>query len=471
MKSFLRNSLIALMIAATATTFFAGCSKQDVVPAESSVSIAAEDPGVGILGDSDKDIAGSMYKVYWNDNENVQESHASKLKEAKQGATAVEGETLFNQLFQVYADEEGNKFIISNSDRVYLTENGQIPAEAVATLRQEGTGERVYVRSTEVEVTSAKNAVKDFAASCATPQLGYSGRKPISSMSDTDKELIIKSQMARINNMPSLSHTVSLNQGYVSLLDLLGAMNDMGYVTDFSQFAGVDVETNRETLEISATVVASGGNFATQVIVDAETLEIISAKTNNKEFELEQKSQNSFNTLEISLSDVEHFFGWDIEVYLAASNGSPFVNIVTDNRDIATEDSFIVYNAVKPEDIKAEETAPTVTEPEVELTMDEEEQHAFELSVKGYEAEGMSHEEAVAEATRRHEQYKKSQAEKAAKRKELFSQQEAAAKKKTEAKHKKFEQQSGITWQQWVEMNGDEKAEFMKTHPNVDYGV
>ncbi len=128
-------------------------------------------------------------------------------------------------------------------------------------------------------------------------------------------------------------------------------------------------------------------------------------------------------------------------------------------------------NAVKPEDIKAEETAPAVTEPEVELTRDEEEQHAFELSVKGYEAEGMSHEEAVAEATRRLEQRKQKNAEAAAKREEYFSQRKEKEEAEYQAQGKEFERQAGITREQYDAMDIDSQIQFRRDHPDVDWSL
>lgn len=151
-----RKYILVAAVLAVLCAGVVGCGKgNDTIPADSSAIVSQEEsPGYADYGDTNAET--SLYKVYWKDNAAVKEDQEQKLVEARQGATVVEGSTLFDGLFKVYQDEEGEQFIISNCSRVYLSEDGKVPAEAMTELRLEGTGDRVYIRDTDIEVEAAK---------------------------------------------------------------------------------------------------------------------------------------------------------------------------------------------------------------------------------------------------------------------------------------------------------------------------
>lgn len=128
-------------------------------------------------------------------------------------------------------------------------------------------------------------------------------------------------------------------------------------------------------------------------------------------------------------------------------------------------------NTVKPEDIKAEETAPTVTEPEVEPTEDEERQQMLDSLTQAFLDEGYSQEDALKAAKDAVIEMDKSFEEAKAKRDEDFSQREAELKANREARHKEFERQAGISYQQWLDMDTDSRIQFRRDHPDVDWSL
>lgn len=482
MKKFLRNALIGVMLAATITTLFTGCGKDNAtIPADSSAIVSQEEsPGYAEFGDTNADA--TLYKVYWNDSDVVKESQEQKLIEAREGATVVEGSTMFNGLFKVYQDEEGEQFIISNATRVYLTEDGQVPAQDMTELRLEGTGDRVYIRDTDIEVEAAKNAVNDFLRFVDGEQAGYDDRAPLSSQSDEVKLLISQATAARVNNMPA-AQTISLYNGYVEVYSLLDTMSEMGYVSDFKAGYVTDEETGKDMMQFTATVNAVGNRFQVQINVDIETGIVKNAKADGKDFSLDQaglddakvSSEIPAQGLQISLQNVEDLFGWDIEVYADETVGEPFVNIVTDNRDIAKAENFVAYQVTQEEEIAATETSEDRPEDQVTITEEqlaEGQQKSKEIAIQRYmQQAGMTREEAEAQWQKDMEDIYAAREENEQKR-EAYNQQEAA---KTQAHLDAIDQwyreNTGMSHDEWLGLTNQEKTDWMYAHPDIDFST
>ena len=475
MKKFLRNALVGVMLAATITTLFVGCGKgNDAIPADSSAIVSQEEsPGYADYGDTNAET--SLYKVYWNDNATVKEDQEQKLIEAREGATVVEGSTMFNGLFKVYQDEDGEQFIISNATRVYLTEDGKVPAKDMTELRLEGTGDRVYLRDTDIEVEAAKNAVNDFMRFVDGEQAGYDDRAPISAQSDEVKLLISQATAARVNNMPA-AQTISVYNGYIELYSLLDAMSEMGYVSDFSAGYTTD-DAGKEFMEFLATVNAVGNHFATKVLVDMETGIITEAIADGKEFSLSQSGVDA-NGLEsevpapgvqISLQDLEDFYGWDIEVYADESVGEPFINIVTDNRDIAKAENFVAYQV-----FKEETTTGTETHPEDQVNVSDEQltegqQKSKEIAIQRYMQQGgMTREEAEAYWQKKQEESVIKNEEARQKREDLANLRQQELEAYEAARDKWYRENYGISSVDFGKLSPSEKADLILAHPEVD---
>lgn len=482
MKKFLRNALVGVMLAASITTLFVGCGKDNAtVPADSSAIVSQEEsPGYADYGDTNAET--SLYKVYWNDSEAVKESQEQKLIEAREGATVVEGSTLFDGLFKVYQDEDGEQFIISNANRVYLTEDGKVPAQDMTELRLEGTGDRVYIRDTDIEVEAAKNAVNDFMRFVDGEQADYEGRSPISAQSDEVKLLISQATAARVNNMPA-AQTISLYNGYVEVYSLLDTMSEMGYVSDFKAGYTTD-DAGKEFMEFLATVNAVGNHFATKVLVDMETGIITEAIADGKEFKLSQSGVDA-NGLEsevpapgvqISLQDLEDFYGWDIEVYADENVGEPFINIVTDNRDIAKAENFVTYQVFKEETATGTETgAETNPKDDIEPSQEELDAEAAkhdEYMIQSYmDYYGMTREEAEAAYQRDAAEAHKKNEEAQQKREEYNQKIQAEQEAHSNAIDAWYRENTGMSRSDWTKMTIDEKSEWMFAHPDVDFST
>lgn len=475
MKKFLRNALIGVMLAATITTLFVGCGKgNDTIPADSSAIVSQEEsPGYADYGDTNAET--SLYKVYWKDNAAVKEDQEQKLVEARQSATVVEGSTLFDGLFKVYQDEEGGQFIISNCSRVYLSEDGKVPAEAMTELRLEGTGDRVYIRDTDIEVEAAKNAVNDFMRFVDGEQADYEGRTQISKQSDEVKLLMSQATAARVNNMPS-AQTISVYNGYIELYSLLDAMSEMGYVSDYSAGYTTD-DDDKEFMEFLATVNAVGNHFATKVLVDMETGLITEAIADGKEFKLSQagvdenglESEVPAQGVQISLQDLEDFYGWDIEVYADESVGEPFINIVTDNRDIAKAENFVTYQVSKEETATGTEThsEDQVNVSDEQLT--EGQQKSKEIAIQRYMQQGgMTREEAEAYWQKKQEEAAVKNEEAAQKREELADLRQQELEAYETARDEWYRANYGISSEEFDKLSPTEKADLVLAHPEVD---
>lgn len=476
MKKFLRNALIGVMLAATITTLFVGCGKgNDTIPADSSAIVSQEEsPGYADYGDTNAET--SLYKVYWKDNAAVKEDQEQKLVEARQGATVVEGSTLFDGLFKVYQDEEGEQFIISNCSRVYLSEDGKVPAEAMTELRLEGTGDRVYIRDTDIEVEAAKNAVNDFMRFVDGEQADYEGRTQISKQSDEVKLLMSQATAARVNNMPS-AQTISVYNGYIELYSLLDAMSEMGYVSDYSAGYTTDEETGKEFMEFLATVNAVGNHFATKVLVDMETGLITEAIADGKEFKLSQsgvdenglESEVPAQGVQISLQDLEDFYGWDIEVYADESVGEPFINIVTDNRDIAKAENFVIYQVTEEETTTGTETHP---EDQVNVS-DDKVEAAHNQAVEGFitrymEETGATREEAEVWWQNHQNEANTANEEAEQKREELEDLRQQELEAYETARDEWYRANYGISSEEFGKLSPTEKADLVLAHPEVD---
>ena len=478
MKKFLRNALIGVMLAATITTLFVGCGKgNDTIPADSSAIVSQEEsPGYADYGDTNAET--SLYKVYWKDNAAVKENQEQKLVEARQGATVVEGSTLFDGLFKVYQDEEGEQFIISNCSRVYLSEDGKVPAEAMTELRLEGTGDRVYIRDTDIEVEAAKNAVNDFMRFVDGEQADYEGRTQISKQSDEVKLLMSQATAARVNNMPS-AQTISVYNGYIELYSLLDAMSEMGYVSDYSAGYTTDEETGKEFMEFLATVNAVGNHFATKVLVDMETGLINEAIADGKEFKLSQagvdenglESEVPAQGAQISLQDLEDFYGWDIEVYADESVGEPFINIVTDNRDIAKAANFVTYQVSKEETATGTETHPEdqVNVSDEQLTVGQ--QKSKDIYIQACLDAGLTPEEAEARWQEKRAEGEKKREEAEQKREEIAAQREEEEQAFDAAMDQWYLEHTGMTADQFGALSIQEKTEWIRQHPDVDFST
>ena len=479
MKKFLRNALIGIMLAATVTTLFVGCGKNNVtVPVDSSVVVSQEEsPGYADYGDANAET--SLYKVYWNDSDSVKESQEQKLIEAREGATVVEGSTMFNGLFKVYQDEEGAQFIISNATRVYLTEDGKVPAQAMTELRLEGTGDRVYIRDTDIEVEAAKNAVNDFLRFVDGEQAGYEGRTQISKQSDEVKLLMSQATAARVNNMPS-AQTISVYNGYVEVYSLLDAMSEMGYVSDFSAGYSTDEKTGKDVMQFIATVNAVGNRFQVQIDVDMETGVVMDAKADGKDFSLEQAGLDDAKLncdipapgLQISLQNVEDLFGWDIEVYADESVGEPFINIVTDNRDIAKADNFVTYQVFSEETATGTETHPEdqvyVSQDKVDTAASEHEEYMIQSYMDYY---GISREEAERRYADLKVESEKNKEEAAQKRDEYNQRIQAETQAHLDAIDQWYRENTGMSHADWLGMTNQEHTTWMYAHPDVDFST
>lgn len=478
MKKFLRNALVGVMLAATITTLFVGCGKDnEAIPADSSAIVSQEEsPGYADYGDTNAET--SLYKVYWNDSAAVKEDQEQKLIEAREGATVVEGSTMFNGLFKVYQDEDGEQFIISNCSRVYLTEDGKVPAQDMTELRLEGTGDRVYLRDTDIEVEAAKNAVNDFMRFVDGEQAGYEDRAPISAQSDEVKLLISQATAARVNNMPA-AQTISVYNGYVEVYSLLDAMSEMGYVSDFSAGYTTD-DAGKEFMEFLATVNAVGNHFATKVLVDMETGIITEAIADGKEFSLSQSGvdENGLESevpapgVQISLQDLEDFYGWDVEVYADESVGEPFINIVTDNRDIAKAENFVAYQVFSQETATGTETHPedqvNVSQDKVDAAAAEHDEYMIQRYMDYY---GISREEAESRYADLKVEGKKKQEEAQQKRAEMNAKREAEEQAHSDAIDRWYRENTGMSRADWLKLSIDERTSWVFAHPDVDFST
>lgn len=157
---------------------------------------------------------------------------------------------------------------------------------------------------------------------------------------------------------------------------------------------------------------------------------------------------------------------------IASSEPESGSTSVTDNRDIAKAENFVTYQV-----FKEETTTGTETHPEDQVNVSDEQltvgqQKSKEIAIQGYmDYYGMTREEAEVQWQEDRAEGEKKNEEAAQKREEIAAQREEEENAFNEALDQWYLENTGMTYAQFGAMSIQEKTEWIRQHPDVDFST
>ena len=157
---------------------------------------------------------------------------------------------------------------------------------------------------------------------------------------------------------------------------------------------------------------------------------------------------------------------------IASSEPESGSTSVTDNRDIAKAENFVAYQV-----FKEEATTGTETHPEDQVNVSDEQltegqQKSKEIAIQGYmDYYGMTREEAEVQWQEDRAEGEKKREEAEQKREEIAAQREEEENAFDEALDQWYLENTGMTYAQFGAMSIQEKTEWIRQHPDVDFST
>lgn len=329
-KDAVRKTVVAVSLAALTTSFFAGCSQQptvsdvDLYPPSITTEVSTpyteeltDDINPGINDETHDANTFSIKYKYWYDNPDVKETQDKALAEADPGGDNPNGETFLGiPGLPLYTDPSGNQYIISGRTVCYLADGKLASKDMYNLLRKTGTGERIYYGLTQ----TAEDILSTFLKRSAGKEqpATYEDRKA----QDTEATLNSVTYAIYVNNIETGMTTTP--DGMIEVSSVLPGYGVANYALD------------EQALYLHTAAVS---NLKLEFKTEADTI-TIEYSTGEKDENISTKEIIlAGDMLKMSPEAVEHYLGYDIEVY------DDFINIVTDNKDIITPDSILLAEA------------------------------------------------------------------------------------------------------------------------------
>lgn len=329
-KDAVRKTVVAVSLAALTTSFFTGCSQQptvsdvDLYPPSITTEVSTpyteeltDDINPGINDETHDANTFSIKYKYWYDNPDVKETQDKALAEADPGGDNPNGETFLGiPGLPLYTDPSGNQYIISGRTVCYLADGKLASKDMYNLLRKTGTGERIYYGLTQ----TAEDILSTFLKRSAGKEqpATYEDRKA----QDTEATLNSVTYAIYVNNIETGMTTTP--DGMIEVSSVLPGYGVANYALD------------EQALYLHTAAVS---NLKLEFKTEADTI-TIEYSTGEKDENISTKEIIlAGDMLKMSPEAVEHYLGYDIEVY------DDFINIVTDNKDIITPDSILPAEA------------------------------------------------------------------------------------------------------------------------------
>ncbi len=358
-KDAVRKTVVAVSLAALTTSFFTGCSQQptvsdvDLYPPSITTEVSTpyteeltDDINPGINDETHDANTFSIKYKYWYDNPDVKETQDKALAEADPGGDNPNGETFLGiPGLPLYTDPSGNQYIISGRTVCYLADGKLASKDMYNLLRKTGTGERIYYGLTQ----TAEDILSTFLKRSAGKEqpATYEDRKA----QDTEATLNSVTYAIYINNIETGMTTTP--DGMIEVSSVLPGYGVANYAPD------------EQALYLHTAAVS---NLKLEFKTEADTI-TIEYSTGEKDENISTKEIIlAGDMLKMSPEAVEHYLGYDIEVY------DDFINIVTDNKDIITPDSILPNEAQDLADptLNEEDTTKPIEKPKPAETKPEE---------------------------------------------------------------------------------------------------
>ena len=358
-KDAVRKTVVAVSLAALTTSFFTGCSQQptvsdvDLYPPSITTEVSTpyteeltDDINPGINDETHDANTFSIKYKYWYDNPDVKETQDKALAEADPGGDNPNGETFLGiPGLPLYTDPSGNQYIISGRTVCYLADGKLASKDMYNLLRKTGTGERIYYGLTQ----TAEDILSTFLKRSAGKEqpATYEDRKA----QDTEATLNSVTYAIYVNNIETGMTTTP--DGMIEVSSVLPGYGVANYALD------------EQALYLHTAAVS---NLKLEFKTEADTI-TIEYSTGEKDENISTKEIIlAGDMLKMSPEAVEHYLGYDIEVY------DDFINIVTDNKDIITPDSILPNEAQDLADptLNEEDTTKPIEKPKPAETKPEE---------------------------------------------------------------------------------------------------
>lgn len=330
MKKFLRIFTIFILATAVIAFAFVGCNAKSKAPESSN------------------------FMELWSDNAEVSQANAKLLAEARALGTKIDGslgtvtytdangEEQTNNLFSVYKNnEDGRLFIISGCNIVYLTENGNVPANALRTLRLEESNIKVNVYSDANFYAEAQKMAKTFIDETGGGRTAITpiGEREAFRSKGIGESYLTGSKTIWLNGQATSFHA---DQSYISLEGLIKLGIESGVIMSGDEYPCVF--NNRQ---IVFTINTAGGKMTVEITRDGDNVPDVTTKTLTNEGKLIEKSFKDAATFQsiggqfsMGFESIQEILGWDLDVY------DNSINVVTDIQDIQSPDTIILSSNV-----------------------------------------------------------------------------------------------------------------------------
>lgn len=340
------SQLLPLLLAVSATCSLTGCDKKNSSEV-SAVDIQTSEDTKGITEDNDQEVSNidtdvdsgipsefSIKCKYWYDNPDVIASQQELYDLAKSGTLT---DKKFLDTFPIYVDASGNEYFISGRSFYYLHDN--IDTHDAFELRDEDTGvmHYQYLANTSKDFLADINKVlSDTGSEQSTNYDYYVSNKEMPVLNSEVKYDVF------INNIKCPSFCAS-SGSYLPIASCLHLLNLGTYVVFSSNDISdgvIDepiVQSDDDYTDVHILYLCTAAGQITVTFtrdlstntytVDYSTGEAVTVVGTNGLFATDSE-------LFMSPQAIEQLLGFHVEVY-----GDKAVNIITDNKDIATIES------------------------------------------------------------------------------------------------------------------------------------
>lgn len=363
MKTGTRKALAAMLALALSTTVFTGCSKEETSSVDISNIISSSTSNLTnpIGGDIDsgklfRDEMFDMRYKHWYDNPEVVESQKDIFEAAMEGTDT--GEKYMNT-FQIYRDPSGYKYYISGRTPVYLT-GDSTDNNGAWQLRDPNTGTLRYVDEISNDIAKISDNL--------SPSADYTDYIGDKAFADLDGDIKYD---VYLNNI-SVGATYSVDRGTMPISSWLEKYNLAALKLPESMVSNPELYTDLPDVPTLFLCTGAGQceiTFAT--IDDPDDTEwdgcwMIEYKAEGFE-QAAKKSEIAISNGVLSATPraIETVLGFKIFV----DNDSKTINIITDNKDLAGENSTIDTTPVTPPETDEdpgliEQSTPETSEPD-----------------------------------------------------------------------------------------------------------
>lgn len=347
LKNTVRKTIAGVMIAAVATSYFAGCAKtevsdEDLYTSDISLAETADSLNPGIEDDElnitidptalFKDATVDMRYKYWFDNPDVEEAQKAGYEAARAGTPTT---NLHLGLFPIYEDSEGASYYISGRTKTPTANSDILPS-----LRDEETGKLHYLHLTGVTDKSFLTAFYEvLAEEDITQPIAFNDYADNTDLASFDPNVTYK---VFVNNLDTKA---SYNRAQVT-------MPITKWLKEYN-LAALEVEDTSSTLTLNTgagLITLDFGKYgepgsewdkAWKITYTDDTVQVVK----NSEIVLDG------DVMRFSPEAIQKVLGYSIIVY------DDSINIVTDNKDLADENS-VIPSQIPDNAPVADESAP-----------------------------------------------------------------------------------------------------------------